>query len=62
MITVFTGAGVSHLGGVLSRPSFLTRPAEDRISRQQLIERVVAEWNRWHDIKDGTPEQYLGGT
>jgi hypothetical protein len=60
MITIFTGAGFSYLGGVpLASQLFDEEPAVDRISRQRLIERVVAGWNRWRASEGGTPEQYL---
>jgi SIR2-like domain len=60
MITVFTGAGFSHLASVpLASQLFDEQPAVDRISRQRLIERVVAGWNRWHASERGTPEEYL---
>jgi len=60
MITVFLGAGFSYLGGVpLAGQLFDHEPEVDRITRQQLVERVLENWRRWQRKTEGQPEEYL---
>src|SRR5439155_25476764 len=60
MITIFLGAGFSVLGKVpLASQLFNGQPEVDVVSRQRLLERVLAGWERWHGRTGGTPEQYL---
>jgi len=60
MIALFLGAGFSSLGGVpLAARLFDEKPDVDRVTRKNLVERVVRYWIRWRDECDGTPEQYL---
>ena len=60
MITVFLGAGFSILGGVpLASQLFARHPVVDRVTRQRLVERVIAGWTDWHARTNGTAEEYL---
>lgn len=60
MISIFLGAGFSTLGNVpLASQLFNEQPDVDVISRQRLIERVLAGWKKWHSETGGTPEQFL---
>lgn len=60
MISIFLGAGFSILGKVpLASQLFDEQPDVDVISRQRLLERVLAGWGKWHSTTAGTPEQYL---
>lgn len=60
MLAVFLGAGFSAPAGVpLASQLFDSEPDVDRITRRNLVERVVARWKRWHDEHLGAPEQYL---
>ena len=60
MISIFLGAGFSILGNVpLASQLFDEQPEVDVISRQRLLERVLAGWRKWHSTTAGTPEQYL---
>lgn len=60
MITIFLGAGFSYVGGVpLASQLFDEEPRVDRITRQQLVSRVVRGWKDWHSKVGGTPEEYL---
>ena len=55
------GCGVfASLGDVpLASQLFNEQPDVDVISRQRLLERVLAAWDDWHARTKGTPEQYL---
>jgi hypothetical protein len=60
MLAVFLGAGFSRPGGVpLARQLFDSEPRVDRITRQRLVERVLAGWRGWHRGTGGQPEEYL---
>lgn len=60
MLAVFLGAGFSYVGGVpLAFQLFDYKPDVDRITRQRLIERVISEWEKWHEGTGGQPEEYL---
>jgi hypothetical protein len=60
MIAVFLGAGFSAPAGVpLASQLFDTRPDVDRITRQQLVDRVLHRWNDWKDATGRSPEEYL---
>ena len=59
-ITVFLGAGFSALAEIpLASQLFDDCPGTDAALREDLVERVLHNWNRWHDRQGGTPEQYL---
>ena len=60
MISVILGAGFSHVGGVpLASQLFDESPQVDRITRERLVQRVVARWRSWHAKHGGAPEEYL---
>ncbi|MHB1413680.1 MAG: hypothetical protein ACYC1C_00355 [Chloroflexota bacterium] len=60
VISIFLGAGFSLVGGVPLAGRLLDeQPAVDRITRQQLVERVLADWREWRARNAGTPEEYL---
>lgn len=60
IVTVFLGAGFSHLGGVPLAPHlFDKRPEVDSVGRDLLVNRVVALWEAWHTETGGAAEQYL---
>jgi hypothetical protein len=60
VITFFLGAGFSAVAGVpLARSLFDEEPVVDRITRQRLVERVLARWQNWHAHAGGYPEEYL---
>lgn len=60
MISVFLGAGFSHVGGIpLASQLFDYEPRVDRITRFQLVKRVESDWQKWHAEKGGQPEEYL---
>lgn len=60
MLAIFLGAGFSHVGGVPLAPQlFGHKPDVDRITRQQLVERVMSDWEKWHARNGGQPEEYL---
>ncbi len=60
MLSIILGAGFSYLGGVpLTSHLFESVPVVDRITRQQLVERVLAGWESWRAVNGGGAEQYL---
>src|SRR5215211_1744736 len=60
MISVFLGAGFSMIGGVpLASQLFDAQPEVDRITRQRLVQRVLARWIEWKTEHAGAPEEYL---
>lgn len=60
MLAVFLGAGFSFVGGVpLAGQLFDSAPKVDRIVRRKLVQRVRADWLRWHERHGGQPEEYL---
>ena len=60
MLAIFLGAGFSRLGGVpLASQLFDAEPRVDRITRQRLVQRVLAGWHAWHTKTGGQPEEYL---
>jgi len=60
MLAIFLGAGFSYVGGVpLAFQLFDKKPDVDRISRQRLIERVISDWEYWHEKTGKQPEEYL---
>ncbi|HEY7064429.1 MAG TPA: hypothetical protein VII06_23325 [Chloroflexota bacterium] len=60
MLSVILGAGFSYVGGVpLASQLFGSVPEVDRITRRQLVARVVRGWQSWHASNGGGPEQYL---
>jgi hypothetical protein len=59
-IAVILGAGFSRQAGVpLASQLFARAPEVDRISRQRLVDRVLARWEAWHARTGRTPEEYL---
>jgi len=60
LITVFLGAGFSHIGGVpLAHQLFDEEPLVDRVVRARLVNHVLHRWNTWKKDNQGTPEEYL---
>src|SRR3990172_7097413 len=60
MVTVFFGAGFSVAGGVpLASQLFDRKPVVDRVTRQNLVERVHVGWASWQAKHKGQPEEYL---
>lgn len=60
MITIFLGAGFSAAAGVpLARGLFDEEPVVDRITRHNLVTRVLTGWDVWHGKYHGAPEEYL---
>ena len=60
MIAVFLGAGFSAVGGVpLAAELFDEVSAVDRVSRENLVSRVLSAWHDWRATNHGQPEQYL---
>jgi hypothetical protein len=60
MITLFLGAGLSSLAGVpLASELFSEEPIVDRVSRANLVSRVLHSWNSWHEKTGGSPEEYI---
>lgn len=60
MITIFLGAGLSRLAGVpLASELFDEEPIVDRLTRANLVSRVLHRWNSWHQKTGGSPEEHL---
>jgi hypothetical protein len=60
MLSIFLGAGFSGPAGLpLASGLFNVQPKVDRITRQNLVERVLAGWNEWKQQTNGGAEQYL---
>ncbi len=59
-VVVILGAGFSAVAGVpLASQLFEGRPEVDRVTRQKLVDRVVARWEAWRSRHNGATEQYL---
>jgi hypothetical protein len=60
MISIFLGAGFSYVGGVpLAHQLFDRKPVVDRVTREDLVERVHQRWVSWNAKHGGAPEEYL---
>lgn len=60
MIAIFLGAGFSAAAGLpLARGLFDEEPQVDAVSRQRLVDRVLARWHAWESRNRGFPEEYL---
>jgi hypothetical protein len=60
VLAIFLGAGFSAVAGVpLAANLFDEEPTVDRITREHLVERVLAGWQVWHSRSLGAPEEYL---
>lgn len=60
MLSVFLGAGFSIAAGTpLASQLFDAKPEVDRITREQLVQRVLDGWNRWRAANTRSPEEYL---
>lgn len=60
MISLFLGAGFSAPAGCpLASELFDTEVEVDRVVRQNLVGRVLARWQYWHESTGGQPEEYL---
>jgi hypothetical protein len=60
MIIIFLGAGFSCIAGVpLARQLLDAEPRVDRMTRERLVQRVLANWSKWHEKTGGQPEEYL---
>ena len=59
-VVIILGAGFSAVAGVpLASQLFEGRPEVDRVTRQKLVDRVVARWEAWRSRYNGATEQYL---
>ena len=59
-VAVILGAGFSAAAGVpLANRLLDRRPDVDRVTRQTLVDRVVARWETWRSRNGGTTEEYL---
>ena len=59
-VAVILGAGFSVVAGVpLANQLLDHRPDVDRVTRQALVDRVVARWGTWQSTTGGTTEEYL---
>ena len=60
MISIFLGAGLSSLAGIpLASDLFSEEPLVDRITRANLVSRVLHGWRTWQSRTGGSPEQYM---
>jgi hypothetical protein len=60
MISFLLGAGISCIAGVpLASELFSEEPIVDRVTRANLVSRVLHSWNSWHDKTNGFPEEYI---
>ncbi len=60
MITIFLGAGLSSLANIpLAGNLFAEEPAVDRVTRANLVSRVLHGWHSWQERTGGSPEQYI---
>lgn len=59
-VAIFLGAGFSAVAGLPVASQLLDhRPDVDRVTRRNLVDRVVTRWEEWRSDNEGTTEEYL---